>query len=89
MGIFGGLTINNGISEPILATQPVYGRATTIRRLYRIAPRIIYNAGKVRLAAELEYTSAAYGNNYDEYYIPADLTNANNMRVLLAVYYFF
>jgi hypothetical protein len=89
VGIFGGLTSNNGISEPILATEPVYGRATTIRRLYRIAPRIIYNAGKVRLAAELEYTSAAYGDNYDEYYIPADVTLANNMRVLMAIYYFF
>jgi hypothetical protein len=89
VGIFGGFTSNNGISEPILASEPVYGRATTIRTLYRIAPRIIYNAGKVRLAAELEYTSAAYGDNYDEYYIPADLTFASNLRVLMAIYYFF
>lgn len=89
VGIFGGLTSNNGLSETILATEPVYGRATTIRRLYRISPRIIYNIGKVRLAAELEYTSAAYGDNYDEYFIPADLTMANNLRVLTAIYYFF
>jgi len=89
VGIFGGLTSNNGISESILATEPVYGRATTIRRLYRIAPRIIYNVAKLRLAAEVEYTSAAYGDNYDEFYIPADLTVATNLRVLLAVYYFF
>jgi hypothetical protein len=89
VGIFGGLTSNNGLSETILATEPVYGRGTTIRRLYRIAPRIIYNIGKLRLAAEVEYTSAAYGDNYDEYYIPADLTLATNLRVLLAVYYFF
>jgi len=89
VGIFGGLTSNNGLSETILATEPVYGRATTIRRLYRVAPRIIYNIAKLRLAAEVEYTSAAYGDNYDEYYIPADLTMASNLRVLLAVYYFF
>lgn len=89
VGIFGGLTSNNGISESILATVPVYGRGTTIRRLYRIAPRIIYNVGKLRLAAEVEYTSAAYGDNYDEFYIPADLTLATNLRVLTAVYYFF
>jgi hypothetical protein len=89
VGIFGGLTSNNGTSDPIIATEPVYGRATTIRRLYRISPRIIYNAGKVRLAAELEYTSAAYGDNYDEYYVPADVTLANNLRVLAAIYYFF
>jgi len=89
VGIFGGLTSNNGLSETILTTEPVYGRGTTIRRLYRIAPRIIYNIGKLRLAAEVEYTSAAYGDNYDEYYIPADLTMATNLRVLTAVYYFF
>jgi len=89
VGIFGGYTSNNGINESILATVPVYGRGTTIRSLYRIAPRIIYNVGKLRLAAELEYTSAAYGDNYDEYYIPADITLATNLRVLTAVYYFF
>ncbi len=89
VGIFGGLTSNNGINETILTTVPVYGRGTTIRRLYRIAPRIIYNMGKLRLAAEVEYTSAAYGDNYDEFYIPADLTLATNLRVLTAVYYFF
>ncbi len=89
VGIFGGYTSNNGLNESILATVPVYGRGTTIRSLYRIAPRIIYNVGKLRLAAEVEYTSAAYGDNYDEYYIPADITPANNLRVLTAVYYFF
>ena len=89
VGIFGGLTSNNGINETILTTVPVYGRGTTIRRLYRIAPRIIYNVGKLRLAAEVEYTSAAYGDNYDEFYIPADVTIATNLRVLTAVYYFF
>ena len=89
VGIFGGLTSNNGINETILATVPVYGRGTTIRRLYRIAPRVIYNVGKLRLAAEVEYTSAAYGDNYDEFYIPADITLASNLRVLTAIYYFF
>ncbi|NOR34132.1 MAG: hypothetical protein GQ579_05575 [Bacteroidales bacterium] len=89
VGVFGGLTSNNGVSESILVTEPVYGLGTSIRRLYRIAPRIIYNVGKLRLAAELEYTSAAYGDNYDEFYIPADITLATNLRVLTAVYYFF
>ena len=89
IGIFGGLTSNNGTKESILETEPVYGRATSIRRLYRIAPRIIYNIGKLRLAGEVEYTSASYGDDNDEHYIPTDLTQATNLRVLLAVYYFF
>lgn len=89
VGIFGGLTSNNGTKESILSTVPVYGLGTTIRTLYRIAPRVIYNAGKLRLALELEYTNAAYGENYDEFYIPDETTNAANLRVLAAVYYFF
>jgi len=89
LGIFGGLTSNNGINESILATVPVYGRGTTIRKLYRIAPRIKYNIGKVCVAMELEYTNAAYGSNYNEFYIPAETTSAGNLRILTSVYYHF
>ena len=88
VGIFGGVTMNNGSKEE-LSSLTVYGRATSIRGLYRIAPRIIYNAGKVRVAAELEYTSAAYGSNYDTFYVPDNTTKADNLRVLAAIYYFF
>jgi len=89
LGIFGGLTSNNGINETILATDPVYGRGTTIRRLYRIAPRIMYNARKVCIAMELEYTNAAYGSDYNEFYIPAETVNAGNLRILTSIYYHF
>lgn len=89
VGIFGGLTSNNGTNESILTSATVYGLGTTIRTLYRIAPRVIYNVGKLRLALEVEYTNAAYGENYDEFYIPDVTTNAANLRVLAAVYYFF
>ncbi|MEN8156554.1 MAG: hypothetical protein ABFS10_06370 [Bacteroidota bacterium] len=90
VGIFGGITMNNGTREEMSSVlNPVYGRATNIRSLFRVSPRVIYNAGKVRLALELEYTSAAYGSNYDTFYIPAETTTANNLRGLMAVYYFF
>ena len=90
VGIFGGITMNNGTkAERADVLYPVYGWATNIRSLYRIAPRIIYNVGKVRLALELEYTSAAYGNDYNTFYIPSFTTKADNLRTLLAVYYFF
>jgi hypothetical protein len=89
VGVFGGLTRNNGSKEEVLSPLLVYGRATTIRSLYRISPRVIYNAGKVRLAMELEYTNAAYGENYNEFYIPDQTTDADNLRVLAAIYYFF
>jgi len=89
VGIFGGFTSNNGTKESILSTLPVYGLGTTIRSLYRIAPRIMYNLNKVCVAMELEYTNAAYGSDYDEFYIPAETTDAANLRLLIAVYYHF
>jgi hypothetical protein len=88
VGVFGGITQNNGAKEE-LSSSTVYGRATSIRTLYRISPRIIYNVGKVRLAFEIEYTNAAYGSNYDTFYIPAETTDADNLRALAAIYYFF
>jgi hypothetical protein len=89
VGVFGGLTSNNGSKEELLSSTLVYGRATNIRSLFRISPRIIYNVGKVRLAFELEYTSAAYGTNYDTFYIPSETTDADNLRALAAIYLFF
>jgi hypothetical protein len=89
VGIFGGFTSNNGTKESILLGSPVYGRGTTIRRLYRIAPRIMYNARKVCVAMELEYTNAAYGSNYNEFHIPAETVSADNLRILTSVYYHF
>jgi len=90
VGIFGGLTSNNGTKETMSnADNQVFGLGTTIRTLYRISPRIMYNSGKVRLALELEYTNAAYGSNYDASYIPAETIAVGNMRALIAIYYFF
>ncbi len=89
VGIFGGFTSNMGSKEEILSTTLVYGLGTDIRSLYRIAPRVIYDVGKLRLALEVEYTSAAYGSNYNEFYIPDETTDADNLRGLAAVYYFF
>jgi hypothetical protein len=90
VGLFGGYTVNNGTRDERESNlYPVYGLATNIRSLYRIAPRIFYNIGKLRLALELEYTSAAYGSDYNAFYIPGQTTSVGNLRTLLAVYYFF
>jgi hypothetical protein len=89
VGVFGGITSNMGSKKEILSTTLVYGLATNIRSLYRIAPRVIYDVGKLRLALEIEYTVAAYGSNYNEFYIPAETVSADNLRLLTAIYYFF
>lgn len=90
VGLFGGVLYNNGTSEAMsFAGNAVYGLATDIRSMFRISPRIIYNSGKVRVALEMEYTSAAYGTNYNEFYIPDQVIPVGNLRGLLGVYYFF
>lgn len=90
VGIFGGLMYNNGTKDAMSdPSNAVYGLAQDIRYLYRISPRIIYNAAKVRLALEMEYTQAAYGEDYDEYFMPGSTVAVGNLRGLLAVYYFF
>lgn len=93
VGLFGGYTRNLGSKDPLLMAfgdpAGVYGRAIDIHSLFRISPRIIYNAGDLRVALELEYTSAAYGSGWDENYIPGATIAADNLRVLAAVYYFF
>jgi len=50
---------------------------------------IIVNSGKVRVALEMEYTSADFGSDYDINYIPSSTTKVSNLRALLGIYYFF
>ena len=59
-----------------------------IGAVYRIAPRVLLNEGKLRLAGEVEWTAAAYGTP-DERGIVRDEKWLGNLRLLGAVYYFF
>jgi hypothetical protein len=87
-GLFGGYSKNLGADENISGSY--YGRATNIDNLFRISPRIQWNSGKSKISTELEYTSAAYGkNNNSNKGKVIDTKNFSNLRLLLAVYYFF
>lgn len=85
-GVFGGYARNLGSDRPIMG--PSYSRGANIRDLYRISPRLVYNSGKLRLAAEAELTSAAYGAP-DAQGRVRGATRVANIRLLLATYYFF
>lgn len=87
VGIFGGVTQNLGTETAIIGD--IYGLGTNIDRLYRISPRAIYNSGKVRLASELEYTSARFGTSFDAKNLAITTETSANLRMLFAVYYFF
>lgn len=90
VGLFGGILYNNGTRDAMSDPgNAVYGLATDIRTMFRISPRVVYNSGKVRLALELEYTEAAYGADYNVFYMPDRVMPVGNLRGLLGVYYFF
>jgi hypothetical protein len=91
-GIFGGYTKNMGSLHNIFdwtKTASFYSRGRDISDIFRISPRVVFNAGKLRLALEGEYTSAAYGNKVNSLGDVSDLKRVANIRVLLGVYYFF
>lgn len=60
-GLFGGYTKNYG-SDDVVNTSTFYGRGTNIDDIYRIAPRVVFIAGKLNLALEVENTVASYGS---------------------------
>ena len=89
-GVFGGFLTNMGTKEPMSdAGNAVYGLATNIAALWRVSPRVIFTSNKTKIALELEYTAAAYGNDYDVNYIPQTITPVANTRGLISVIYSF
>jgi len=85
-GIFLGYSKNLGAKDEMIATY--YSRGSDIEYLYRISPRFVYNAGKFRIAPELEYTVAGYGSRQLDGTVN-DAEPIGNFRFLLGVFYFF
>jgi hypothetical protein len=93
-GLFAGYTKNLGSPDPIIGR--VYSRGSNIDHVWRASGRVIFNAGKFRVAPEIEYTAAAYalpaddsGLAIDEYGKITDSKEVANVRLLLGVFYFF
>lgn len=85
-GIFAGYTKNNGFDKTL--ENSIYSRGANIDYAYRVAPRLIFNSGKMRFAGEIEYTVAAYGDVQQNLKVTNSDT-VGNLRFLLGVYYFF
>jgi hypothetical protein len=85
--VFAGYTRNLGTTED--NTGIYYSRGSNINYVYRVTPRMIINLEKLRIAAELEYTSAQYGKADVKGLVDSDLINVSNLRILLAFYFFF
>jgi hypothetical protein len=86
--LFAGLTKNLGADENLIGSY--YGRGLNIDKLVRVSPRIQWNSGKTRIAAEVEYTSASYGtpNNLNKGKVE-NTKSISNLRLLIALFYFF
>jgi len=92
LGVFAGYTKNLGADDNILGvgTTNYFARGVNIDGLLRVSPRVAFNSGKVKLAFELEYTSAAYGtpNNLNKGKVE-NTTSVANIRGLMAFFYYF
>jgi hypothetical protein len=98
IGLFAGMLQNSGANAdlPTAATKDyTNARASNISSMLRVAPRIVHNAGKVRLSFELDYTTATYGSDRDAKGAPIEKAGvANdgqvaNIRGLFGAYIFF
>jgi hypothetical protein len=89
-GLFVGYLTNLGASDAVEVVSPS-ARAANIDYLWRVSPRVWYDAGRVRFAFETEVTSAQYGNAFDSRYRPVsdDVDPTTNFRLHFSTYYFF
>jgi hypothetical protein len=88
MAVFAGFSQNQGSEDNVVG--PYYARGANIDNVMRVSPRVQWTSGKTRIATELEYTAAAYGtpNDADKAAVE-NTTTVSNVRLLVAVFYFF
>ena len=86
VGLFGGFCKNLGAEENITGTY--YARGNNIDYAYRIAPRLVFPAGKMTLAVEVEYTAAAYGNTKTDGTVINEKEVANIRGLFSCIYKF-
>lgn len=95
-GIFIAFAKNLGTLKSILPEDLVFGigvregTGNAIDHLIRVSPRCRWKLSEsITLAAELELTRAAYGTIQDNGKVAGIITPVNNIRGLLATYYWF
>ena len=88
-GLFSGYTKNDGFKDAVGGAM--YGLAPTMDHVFRVAPRIGWKSGSMKIGLEVEYTSAQYGalasNGKD--IDSTGIDSVDNVRGLVAVVYSF
>lgn len=85
-GLFTGFSKNLGASDEI--TGSIYGRGSNIDHVFRISPRVTFTSGKLSFGAEIESTTAAYGDTQSSGKV-TDTEDVTNLRILLCSIYKF
>jgi hypothetical protein len=86
--VFAGYSKNLGAPDDIRGSY--FGRGSNIETVLRVAPRVQINSGKTRISTELEYTAAGFGKaNSNNKGKMENAKTISNIRLLLALYYFF
>lgn len=85
-GIFIGYTKNLGSENEL--SGALFTRVSNIEKLFRVSPRLLFNYGKFRIAAEVEVTTASYGS-IDKFAKVNSTKNLTNIRGLMSMYLFF
>jgi hypothetical protein len=86
VALFAGYTENLGAPDDIVGAY--YSRGNNIKSVLRVSPRVQYKVGNVQFAAEVEYTSAAYGTPDIKGKV-INTKNVQNIRTLISSYLFF
>jgi hypothetical protein len=96
VGLFGGYNQNLGASEEIIpgSIEPGGRGVSKIDYILRVSPRVVFLSNKTKVAAEVEYTGAAFANpnNPNDYDEKGRITNSDyvaNTRLLLSILYAF
>lgn len=92
-GLFFGTTKNDGASVAASTATEIYGRGVSGSRViddvWRLSGRIDFKKNKFRVAPELEYTAATYGDADLYGKATTNKTNVNNFRTMVACVYTF
>jgi len=92
-GLFIGYLTNQGSRIGTLEEiQSSNARAENMVNLFRIAPRVFFNEKNLKLAVEVELTSALYGDSYNSRHRPLatlDQQRVANVRTLITASYQF
>lgn len=94
LGVFAGYTTNLGLADEVAGLNGdlrFVDRGSNIDYVWRVSPQVAYQSGPVRLALEVEATTARYCHEYDARLRPfaTDGEPVTNVRTLVTMFLFF